>query len=208
MEDKKQILKTGTTTVGLVCKDGVVLASESKATMGYMIAHKEVHKVFKIDDFIGITTAGGVGVIQNLLRIIKAQINLYKMERGEITVNAVSTLLSNILHQNRYFPIMAVMLVGGKDNTGFHLYSLFPDGSSIEDKFISTGSGSPFAYGLLENEYKETMNVEEGIKLAANSVKVARERDTASGGKKIRIATITDKGFEFVDEKKINQLIK
>ena len=76
MEDKKQILKTGTTTVGLVCKDGVVLASESKATMGYMIAHKEVHKVFKIDDFIGITTAGGVGDIQNLLRIIKAQINL------------------------------------------------------------------------------------------------------------------------------------
>jgi proteasome beta subunit len=208
MSEKNETLKTGTTTVGIVCKDGVVLASESKATMGYMIAHKEVHKVFQIDDKIGVTTAGGVADVQALLRYIKAQINLYKMERGEISVKAVSTFVSNILHNSRYFPLLTVLILGGQDKTGNHLYSIFPDGSCIDDKFISTGSGSPFAYGVLENEYKENMTMEQGIKLAARSVKAATERDAASGGKKIRVATITDKGFEFVDEKKINEILK
>ncbi len=203
---QREVLKTGTTTVGIVCRDGVVLASESKATMGYMIAHKEVKKVFQIDDFIGVTTAGGVGDIQALIRLTKAEINLYKMNRGEITVNAVSTLLGNVLHNNRYFPFMAVMLIGGKDKTGYHLYSLFPDGSSIEDKFISTGSGSPFAYGVLEDSFHADLSVKDAINIAVRSIKSARERDIASGGKKIVVASITERGFEFVDEKDIEKI--
>jgi len=205
-DEQRRVLKTGTTTVGIVCKDGVVLASESKATMGYMIAHKEVKKVFQIDDFIGATTAGGVGDIQALIRLIKAEINLYKMNRGEITINAVSTLLGNILHNNRYFPLLAVMLIGGKDKTGFHLYSLFPDGSAIEDKFISTGSGSPFAYGVLEDNFESDLSVNDAINIAVRSIKSARERDIASGGKKIVVAKVTDKGFEFVDENIIKKI--
>ena len=199
-------LKTGTTTVGIVCRDGVVLASESKATMGYMIAHKEVEKIVQIDDAIGVTTAGGVGDLQAVIRVIKAQIVLYKLERGPATLKAVTTLLSNIFHGNRYYPLMASMLVGGRDVQGYHLYHVLLDGSSLKDKYISTGSGSPFAYGVLEDQFNENMTVKEGIELAVKSIHAAIERDAASGGKHIRVATITEKGFEFVDEKIVKKM--
>ncbi|MEM5785218.1 MAG: proteasome subunit beta, partial [Candidatus Aenigmatarchaeota archaeon] len=90
-------LKTGTTTVGIIYKDGVVIAAESKSTLGYMIDSKVAKKVFKLDDHIGITIAGSVGDAQSLIRILRAQFKLYKLERGPITLKAAATLLSNIM---------------------------------------------------------------------------------------------------------------
>ncbi len=148
--------KTGTTTVGIKYKNGVVLASESKATMGSLVATKEAQKIYSIDDKIAVTTAGSAGDSQQLVRVIKAEINLYKIGRNtDITVNAVSTLLSNILQSSRYYPWLAMLIIGGVDKNGAHLCSLDPVGGGGEDDYISTGSGSPMAYGVLEDGYKK-----------------------------------------------------
>ncbi len=203
----KEAVKTGTTTLGLKCADGVVLASESKATLGSMVVHKESEKVFQIDEKMGLTTAGGVGDAQALTSLIKAEISLYKLEREEMTVKAASNLLSNILFSRKMFPYLVQLIVGGVDEDGPHVRVLGPLGSNMEDKYITTGSGSPFAYGVLDDGYSEDLKVEDGIKLAVRAIKSARERDTGSGGKKIWVAKITDKGFEFVSGDKVKKLI-
>jgi len=207
--NESEKLKTGTTTVGIVCKDGVVLASETKATLGYLVASKESKKIYQVDDKIALTTAGGAGDAQNLVRVLKAEIKLYKMTReSEFTVKACTTLISNILQENRYYPIMAMLIVGGHDRDGFHLWSIDPVGGSGEDKFIATGSGSPIAYGVLEDGYKEGMSKEEGIELAIRSIKSARERDIFSGGRRIDVVVIDESGLKFLSENEVNEILE
>jgi proteasome beta subunit len=194
--------KTGTTTVGIKFKDGVVLATESKATMGNLIASKKAKKIYQIDDKIAVTTAGGVGDNQQLIRIIKAEINIYKLTRGmDITVNAASTLLSNILQGSRMFPRMAMLIIGGYDKSGPQLRSIDPlGGEGSEDEFVSTGSGSPFAYGVLENGFKPNMTEEQALELAIKSIKAAKERDAFSGGEDIQAVVITTDGLKEISK--------
>lgn len=188
-------LKTGTTTVGLLCKDAVVIAAEQKATMGYLVESKLAQKIHKLDDHIGMTIAGSVGDAQAMIRILRAQFKLYKFERGPITVRAAATLLSNILHGNKYFPYLNMFLLAGYDSKA-RLYSLDPVGGySEKDKFYSTGSGSPFAYGVLEDNFKENMNVDDAVKIVIRSIRAATERDIASGGKGYMVAVIDKNGF-------------
>lgn len=199
--------KKGTTTVGLKCKDCVVLASESKASMGNLVAHKEAKKIYKITDQIALTIAGGVGDAQNLIRVLKAEVNLYEMSRQQpITVKGCKTLLSNIFQGSRYFPIMAMLILGGFDNKGYHLYSLDPLGGGETEKYTSTGSGSPVAYGVLENRYKEGLEKNDGIKLAVSAVKAASERDVFSGGKRIQVAVITEEGVNLLEKEEIEEI--
>ncbi len=202
-------MKKGTTTVGIKCNDAVILASDSKSSMGNLVASKTAKKVYQVDDKIALTTAGGAGDAQNLVRVLKAEINIYKMTRGNgITVKAVNTLLANILQNNRYYPIMAMLVLGGHDKSGFHVYSLDPVGGGDEDNFISTGSGSPFAYGVLESNYKDDMKKNECIKLAINAVKAARERDIFSGGTKIQVAVITEEGTKLLTQEEVEAFSK
>ena len=204
MTDKQ--LKTGTTTVGILCKDAVIIAAEKKATMGYMIESKEAQKVHKLDDHIGLTIAGSVGDAQAIVRILKAQFKLYKLERGPITVRAAATLLSNILHGSKYFPYLNMFLLAGHDSTGSHIYSVDPVGGySDKDKFYSTGSGSPFVYGVLEAEFKENMTNEEGVSLALKAIKAAIGRDIASGGNGFMVAIIDKDGYKELTEKEIEK---
>ncbi len=198
VEKAKQYLK-GTTTVGLTCRDGVVLVTDKRATMGSLIAHKEVDKVFQIDDHIGMTVAGAVSDAQTLARWIQAEANLYKIRKGEkISVKGMATLIANILHGQRYYPMLLQLIVGGFDKDGARLYSIDLMGSAIEDKIISTGSGSPVAYGVLEDGYREDMTVEEGLDLAKRAVKAAMGRDAMSGNG-MNIVTITKDGYEKTD---------
>ncbi len=204
-----QKLKTGTTTVGIMCKDCIVLGAESKSTMGWLIAGKEVQKIHQIDEKVALTISGGVGDAQALIRILRAEINIYKLTRNsEITVRGVSTLLSNILSQSRWYPYMFMPILGGADKDGLHLYSIDPAGGAEEDKFTSTGSGSPIAYGVLEDGYKDGMLKEEGVKLVVRAIKSAKERDVFSGGKKISIAIIDKNGIDFLKDEKIAELVK
>lgn len=202
-------LKTGTTTVGISYKDGVVLAAESKSTLGYLVSSKTAEKIIKIDDRLAITTAGGSGDTQALARILKAEINLYKLTRNtDITVKATITLLANIMQAVRYYPYMAMLIVGGFDRDGGHIYSIDPVGGFEEEKCTSTGSGSPMAYGVLEDGFREDMLKEEAVKLAVRAIRSARERDIFSGGKEIVVVTIDKNGVEFVNKDKIKELAK
>ncbi len=207
--ETEQKLKTGTTTVGMVCKECVVLASDSKSTLGWLVSGKEVQKIYPIDDKMALTISGGVGDAQALIRLLKAEINIYKLTRNApITVKAVATLLSNILSQSRWYPYMFMPILGGVDKDGYHIYSIDPVGGVEKDNYTSTGSGSPIAYGVLEDGYREGMAKDEGVRLAVKSIRAARERDIFSGAKKIRVLVIDKDGVQWVDEVKIQELAK
>jgi proteasome beta subunit len=197
-----QQLKTGTTTIGIVYKDGVILASEHRATMGNIIAHKEVQKVFKIDDNLGLTTAGLVGDAQLLARYIKAEVELYRLKRqAPMSVKAASTLLSNILHRGGgaagYYYVGLIM--GGFDKEGGHVYGIDAAGGSIRDNYVSVGSGSLFAYGVLEDNYKKGMSADDAVDIAIRALNVAMKRDSASGDG-MAIIMIAKDGFKELAE--------
>ena len=197
---EEQLLK-GTTTIGMVCKDGVVLATERRATAGTLIANKATQKVFKIDANIGLTVAGYVGDAQVLARYLKAEVALYRLRRnGALTAEGAATLLANILNGNRMFPYLAWLILGGVDGKGGHVFSIDPAGGSIEDMYVSVGSGSTFAYGVLEEAYSRDLSVADGVDVALRGLTVAMRRDSASGDGYL-VHTITTKEYhEFTDD--------
>lgn len=201
MTEPGKEVRSGTTTLGLVCKDGVVLAAERRATMGTLIAHKVTKKVFKLDDNIGITTAGLVGDLQVLTRYITAEVELYRLKRGvPMSVEACATLTSNILSARRFFPYLVQLVIGGVDTKGSHVFSIDLAGGAIPDTYVTTGSGSPFVYGVLEDQYKEGLSTDEGLDLAVRAITAAMKRDAASGDG-IDVVKITKDGyFEISDE--------
>ena len=191
----------GTTTIGLVFNGGVILATEKRATMGYMIASKRAKKVYQVADRIGMTTAGGVGDAQQLARILTVECNLYQIRRSRsITVGASSTLLSNYLNQNRFFPYYVQLLVGGVDEHGPSVYSVDAmGGATREDEIVATGSGSPMAYGVLEDRYHTGMTQDEAIDLAIRALKAAMKRDAGSG-EGIHVVVITKDQYTEMSE--------
>lgn len=199
--------KKGTTTIGIMGKDFVVVGAEQKSTMGYMIDSKLAQKIYPIDDHIGITIAGSVGDALAIVRILKAQLRLYKIERGPITLRGAATLLSNVLQGSKYYPYMNQFILAGFDKQP-GLYSFDPlGGFDVKDKFYSTGSGSPFAYGVLESEFKENMAVEEVIALVIKAIKTAIERDIGSGGKEIQIAVIDKNGYRDLSNQELKKYL-
>lgn len=195
----EESLKTGTTTIGIKCKDGVIMASERRATMGNMIAHSHVQKVYKISDNIGMTIAGIVGDAQLMVRYIQSEVALYSMKKGApMSVTAASTLVANVIRQGFYLGL----IVGGYDNAGGHVFSIDNAGGYIEDTCISVGSGSSFALGALESQYKPDMSKQEGIDLAITALNSAIKRDSASGDGML-ISFIDANGFNFVPEEEI-----
>ncbi|MBA7519589.1 Proteasome subunit beta [subsurface metagenome] len=206
MEIMDQV-KKGTTTVGLICGGGVVLASEKRATMGSFIASRAAKKIYRVDERMGMTTAGIVGDAQTLVRLISVEARLYKIRRQEpMTVKAMTTLLSNVLSGQRMFPYIVQLLVGGIDRNGAHIFSIDPFGGNTDEKEIAaTGSGSPIAYGVLEDRYSKGMPLEEGISLAIQALHSAMKRDSASGGD-MQVVVIKEEKYEEVGEEKIKEL--
>lgn len=199
-------IETGTTTLGLACKDGVVLAADRRATAGTLIAHKRTKKVYRIDDNLGLTTAGLVGDLQLLARYITAEAELYKLKRNlPMSVEACATLTANILSGRRYFPYWVQLVIGGVDGKGSHVYSLDAAGGSLEDKYVSTGSGSPYVYGVLEDHWADDMELKAGVDLAIRAVTAAMKRDAVSG-EGIDVVTITkEHGYKELDEKDVER---
>lgn len=196
---KLRVKKTGTTTVGIVCKDGVVVAAERKSTLGNLVASKESKKIFALNDRIMITTAGLSADNDSLVRYMKAEIKLYEIQhKRRISVKAAATLLANILYSGRwtFLPYMVQLIVAGFDSAP-RLYDLDAYGGKEEEKtFFATGSGSPFALGVLEAGYKNDITVKEAEELAIKAIKSAVERDIGSGGNAIDIGIVTQKGIE------------
>ncbi|MEM1891632.1 MAG: archaeal proteasome endopeptidase complex subunit beta [Nitrososphaerota archaeon] len=186
-----KLLKTGTTTVGLVVKDAVVFATDTRVTAGYFIAHKKGKKLFPLADHVAITIAGRVADAQNIIDVLRANINYYQIQWARrMDVASVARLASNMLFSYRYFPLIAQLIIGGVDSQGPHLYNLDPMGSMTEELMIATGSGSPVAYGIIESSYSPDLKLEDGIRLAFKSVASAIRRDVGTGDS-IDVAYIT-----------------
>ena len=198
---KQEIALKGTTTVGVVCQDGVTLATDTRVTMGFFIAHKQGKKVYQIDDHLAMTIAGVVADAQNVVEILKANAALFKLNnRRPMPVAAASRLTANMLFSNRYLPLGLQAIIAGVDTEGPSIYSLDPFGSITEEKaFYSTGSGSPIALGILENGYKKGITVEEALSLVVRAVKAAMKRDVASGDS-FDVAVITKEGYRELNE--------
>jgi len=172
----------GATTVGLVCKDGIVLASEKRISYGFSIMSKAGKKVFLINSRIGVAFAGLIADAQSILRRISAEVKLYELDyHTPMGVKSTAKLLSNMLYSQRFAPAFAETLVGGVDKDGQRLYILDQLGSLIEDKYAALGTGAAVAIGLLEQDYSGEMSLKEGKDLAVRSVRAAIARDIASG---------------------------
>lgn len=207
MENQK-LTKTGTTTLGIVCKEGVVMATETRATMGHLIAHKATKKLYKIDEHLGLATAGLVGDLQVLARYLSAEANLYRLKRdSKIPVESAATLMSNIMNQRKFMPYYVQLILGGFDSKGGHVYSLDAAGGAIPDKYTSGGSGSPYVFGVLEDLFREDLTLDEGIDIAIRAIGAAKRRDSASGGM-TNIAVITKDGFKPVSQDEVKKRLE
>ena len=198
----------GTTTIGVICKDGVILASDTRVTMGYYVAHKCGKKVYKIDDHLGMTIAGTVADAQKVVDILTANAQLYKINMNRpIPVSSAARIIANLLFSARYMPLSTQVLIGGVDDTGPHLFNLDPYGSLTEEKSVATGSGSPLAYGVLEDKYKEGMTIEELLPIIVKAVQSAMKRDVASGDN-YNITVINTDGYrELTNEEKSKLMV-
>ena len=204
----KDLMKTGTTTLAIKCKDGVVLAADKRATAGNFIANKKMKKVFAVTDRIVLTMAGTVSDAQLMTKLFRAELQLktYRTKRTpnmKESANLLAGLVYSNIRKMSLIPGISHFLMSGEDLEGFHVYDLYPDGSLTEiDDFVSSGSGSVMAYGVLETLYNKEITVEEGVKLALKSVNAALQRDSASGNG-IDIVTVTKEGIKRVIEREL-----
>jgi len=202
-----QFTLKGTTTIGVVCEDGVILASDSRVTMGFYVAHKQGKKVYQIDEHLAMTIAGSVADAQKAVDILTLNARLYRINLGRpLPISSAARLLSNLLFSARYVPLLAQVLVGGVDDTGPHVFSIDPFGSLTEEKVVSTGSGSPVAYGILEDKFREGAPVKEMLPVIVKAVNAAMKRDAASGDN-FNVAVIDSKGYRELGEKEKKQLL-
>ncbi|MEE8255414.1 MAG: proteasome subunit beta [Nitrosopumilaceae archaeon] len=197
----------GTTTVGIKAKDGVILCADMRASAGYFIANNNTMKIQKIDEHAGITMAGGVADAQNITDILRYHANLHRIQKQEpIPIKSLTRLTSLIFHQNRGYPFIADILVGGYDKTGPDLYNIDMFGSVEKKTFVTTGSGSPVAYGLMEEEFHENLSVEDAKILALRAVKAAITRNIGTGDG-INIAILDKDGFRLLTKEQKKAII-
>jgi proteasome beta subunit len=194
-KNESYTLKTGTTTVGLVCKDAVILGADKRASMSYFVASKTAEKLLKIQEHLYMTIAGGVADAMYLVDVLKAETTLYHLkEEKSIPVKSAGKLLSNILYQNKMYPFQVGLILGGvTEEEGPILLDIGAYGSILPEKFCAVGSGQNFAYGVLEAKYKDNLTIKEGKELIIKAITSSIIRDMASGNG-IDIAVIKKEG--------------
>ncbi|MDP2750415.1 MAG: proteasome subunit beta [Nanoarchaeota archaeon] len=213
VDQNPNVMKTGTTTVGIICKDGIVFAADKRATAGYFIANKKTDKIDFVTDDIAVTMAGTASDAQLLIRIAQSEIRLRDIRIGrKSNVKEVANLFARMVYGNirkmSMIPGISHFILGGKDSDGFHVYEIFADGTISEiDDFISSGSGSVMAYGVLETLYKKDLSINEGVQLAAKSINAAIQRDIASGDG-IDVVTVTKDGAKKIITKFFDRKIE
>lgn len=209
MENLNDKILKGTTTIGIVCKDGIILAADKRASAGYRIVDKKADKIHKIADNMAVAMAGLVSDAQLIIKLSRSELMLKKIrsDTTEISVKEGANLIANILYSNIRRPSMIAGIVGfllaGKDSTGYSLYDLGIDGSlAIHDDYISDGSGSDLALGVLEAMYRKGITIQDGIPLAIKAISAAIARDMPTGNG-IDIITVTDKGVSEIIHKPV-----
>lgn len=194
-DDTGTVTKTGTTTVGLTTTDGVVIATDRRASLGgRFVSSKNVVKVEQIHPTAAMTLVGSVGGAQSFIRTMRAESTLYETRRDDsMSVKALATLAGNIARGSIPDPIHPI--IGGVDNEGSHVFSVDPAGGVVEDTYTVTGSGMQLAYGTLEQEYAPDMKLSAARQAGTRAVMAAAEHDTGSGNG-LALATITGDGVE------------
>ncbi len=200
-EIANQLALKGTTTVGIVCRDGVILASDTRVTMGFFVAHHRGKKVYKLDDHLAMTISGSVADAQRAVDILKANAKLYRLEMVRpMPVSTAARVIANLLFSSRYAPLIAQILIGGIDDSGPHVFSVDPLGSITEEKCVATGSGSPIAYGVLEDKYKEDASIKDMLGIVVSAVDSAMKRNAATGDS-FDVSIIDKEGYRELGEK-------
>ncbi|AWB27009.1 archaeal proteasome endopeptidase complex subunit beta [Halococcoides cellulosivorans] len=194
-DENGDVAKTGTTTIGLTTADGVVVATDRRASLGgRFVSNKRVQKVEQIHPNAALTLVGSVGGAQSFIRTLRAEVNLYESRRGtDMSMKALSTLAGNFARGGPFFAINPIL--GGVDDEGAHVYSIDPAGGVMEDEYTVTGSGLTVAYGTLEDRYEPGMDTDDAVAAAAASVQAAAERDTGSGNG-LYIAVVDESGVD------------
>ncbi len=200
-----QIIIPGAAGVVIKCTDGVVLGNDRMAVWGYTITNKSVKKVFTITDNIGMAAWGLIGDYQILVKIMRAQANLYELDAGDkISTQSMAKLVSNYLYSRKMFPLYTNLVIAGVDNDGPKLYTIDAIGSVLPDDYGAVGTGMLMSMGILEAEYSPSIEVKEGAKLVEKTILNAIKRDAMSGCG-VDIITIKKDGFleEFIEVKKV-----
>lgn len=197
------------TVVGVRCKDGIALASDTRGAAYYLVLSKRVRKIFQLEERIGAAISGSSGDVQSLMNLLKTEANLYRLNHDRpISTKSLAQIAANLLHNRRMFPYIVAGILSGVDGDGPRLFFLDPIGGKIEEeKFASAGTGSTIAYGVLEQNYRDDMKLSDGLKLAAQSIKTAIERDAATGDKVV-VATIDEKGYRELSDEDVEELVK
>jgi proteasome beta subunit len=185
----------GATAIGITYQDGIILAAEKRISYGNFVVNKNTRKIFPITDQVASACAGMVADMQVLARQVEALAKIRKLEtRREMATNSVAKLMSVIMFERRYFPLLTQVIVGGVQTTP-EIYTLDPLGSLLPDNYAAVGTGAELALGLIDSEYKKNMSEDTSKKLAIKAIKSSVQRDSASGDG-IDILTITKKGIE------------
>lgn len=207
METIQDKILHGTTTVGIKTVDGAVLCADMRASAGYFIANNNTMKIQKIDHHAGLTLAGGVADAQNIVDILRFHANLHRVRKAaSIPIRSLARLTSLLFHQNRGYPFIADILVAGYDDAGPALFNIDMFGSVEAKQFVTTGSGSPVAYGVLEDEYRDDLTTDEAKAVALRAVKAAIVRNIGTGDG-INIAVMDQDGFRLLEDERKRAVI-
>ena len=198
----------GTTTIGATGREGIILASDTRVTMGPLIVHKRGKKIYKVDDHLAMTIAGVVADAQKAVAILRANARMYRIQRrNAIPVRAAARLLANLLFSYRLFPLVTQIIIGGIDDYGPHILSIDPFGSVTEEKYVATGSGSPLAYGILEERFREESSIQELLPIVCRALRSAMKRDVATGDE-LEVAVIDKDGYRELSIKEKNRILE
>lgn len=207
--DQSQDLKTGTTTVGIVAKDAIILAADMRASMGHLAYDEEAEKLYKITENIALSNAGSVGDSLTIIRFLRSHAYLYEIEREtRMSAKAISSYLSNILNSNRYYPYIVQFLIAGFNDSA-DIYEVTPYGGVLRrNKYAVTGSGSELALATIDDGYRKEMSEEDAIRLAVKAVEAAKKRDLYTGGVSISVMIVRRDGIEELERNKVEKYIE
>ena len=193
----------GATAVGITFDGGVVFASEKRIAFGNFLVSKSTKKTFEITPKVGATCAGLVADMQILSLQIAALAKIRKMElKREVPPNSVAKMMSNMMYERRYFPLLTQVIVGGVVDKPV-LYTLDPLGSVLPDEYAAVGTGAEMALGVLDPQFKQNMTEDEAVDLAKKAVRSASLRDSASGDG-LDVMIITEAGIKESTDKITN----
>jgi proteasome beta subunit len=172
----------GATAVGVTYDNGVLLASEKRVSYGNFVVNKNTKKTFAVTDHVGAACAGMVADMQVLVRQVSALSKIRRLEtRRDVQPNSIAKLMSVIMFERRYFPLLTQVIVGGITTNKPEIYTLDPLGSVLPDRYAAVGTGAEMALGVMDADYSENLDEEKATSLALRAIRSSIQRDSASG---------------------------